>query len=942
MQDQCQKRFLPLTAPLFFCLFLSVYFKESINVNIRSRFKTTVATVLGASMALQPMVSLAALHQMSFLKTDSPTLQTIDMTVNTDFDFDASPPVVVGGTTLDRAYITAALRVTAQSMFTMTEGRHRLGNVFVYRNNRFGNNVDTKFIALTKGRSNAPTSAWGKREGTANNFLVSAENDVESVATLGQVIAHENGHYLYGLYDEYREEGKALDPNDVGGASQIDTPLDTMMHNHRVYTGLSTPADNAPAAITTAQKRAMGASAWETLARDPSLDPLPGKNDGRVAFAAFAGFVPPNAAALTRPVTGWDAAFKVVFVPTPSNVDYYVIGRQVTADQLVGIKNAVIASLRRLTLGASTGVNISTFPGSVIVPTKIFDTEEKRTAAIAAVEALAVDATAGNVGVALEAMLTDVTALYAAKTYAQGDAISVHVFGNSQSAVSTAVRDRIRELRVALNANLLTADGVLPGSSAKRAVAQADLAKSAMRAKVASGGNLTLAQLAHVTGGHFTDARRASALTAGAVKAQRMSDGDDEIELAASHVDSLAANATFDVKTPVLEKTDGRLSFAAYWANEADNAKLRYQLTAPDGTRFVPSNPLVNQAFGVGGLVKYEFDAAANAATFEVAKNYIGRNGVWTSTVVASAAVNSPIEQEISADSSLRAEIEVIGDGTPNPILVVAVATNRAVQGAVATANFYGADGKLKLTKALTDDGKGGDRKPGDGIYSATLGGLLAAGQYDVEVTVTQGPSGAVFSTSGSTIKGVNAAPEPLGGAFVRGANTLLTMAPYLVSEYYVPSLKKYFITGREDEKADLARFPAVYSLTGMSFVAGPGGAPPVGTVPICRYYFSPPLANTHFYGTPPDCAAVATAFAGNASVKNDGIDFAVATPDAAGNCPTSSPVKVYRSFNNRAAQNDGNHRYTVSKARYDQMTAAGYSGEGAVFCAASATDAAQ
>lgn len=246
-------------------------------MNIRPRFKTTMAALLGASIALQPMVSLAALHQMSYLKTDSPTLQTIDMTVNTDFDFDASPSVVVGSTSLDRAYITAALQVTAQSMFTMTEGRHRLGSVFVYRNNRFGNNVDTKFITLTKGRSNAPTSAWGKREGTANNFLVSAENDVESAVTLGQVIAHENGHYVYGLYDEYREEGKAFDPNDLGGASQIDTPLDTMMHNHRVYTGLSTPADNAPAAINTAQKRAMGASAWETLARDPNLDPLPGK-----------------------------------------------------------------------------------------------------------------------------------------------------------------------------------------------------------------------------------------------------------------------------------------------------------------------------------------------------------------------------------------------------------------------------------------------------------------------------------------------------------------------------------------------------------------------------------------------------------------------------------------------------------------------------------------
>ena len=81
---------------------------------------------------------------------------------------------------------------------------------------------------------------------------------------------------------------------------------------------------------------------------------------------------------------------------------------------------------------------------------------------------------------------------------------------------------------------------------------------------------------------------------------------------------------------------------------------------------------------------------------------------------------------------------------------------------------------------------------------------------------------------------------------------------------------------------------------------------------------------------------------AGNQAANNEGIDFAVAVPDTSGNCPAVAPVKVYRSFNNRSAENDGNHRYTVSAARYDQMTAAGYSAEGAVFCAASATDAPQ
>ena len=910
-------------------------------MNNPSRFKSTLAAVLGASIALQPLVSLAAIHQNSFLKTDSAVLQTIDMVANTDFDFDAAPALTVGNSTvLDRAYVTAAFASMAQTTFTMTEGRHRVGTIFVYRNNRFGNNVDTKIVALKKGRSNAHVAGWEKRGQMSTNYLVDAQDNVETAKGLGQTIAHENGHYVYGVYDEYREAGKPIDPADPGAPSQVDTPLNSVMHNQAEFSSFSTPGDITET-TQTAHKRAHGGSAWETLARDSSTDSAATKSDGRTTFPVFLGFLPATPSALTRPVTGWDAAFKVVFVPNPSNVDYYVIARQLSADQMVGVKNAVIASLRKLPLSASTAIAVTAFPGATIIPTTLIDTEAKRETAIAAVDAITVDSAAGDINVPLDAVIADITTFYAAGTYAPGDAVSINVFGNSQNAVATTFRDRARALRVAVNANILTFDGVQPGSSAKRAVALQDLAQSAMRAKI-SGPNLNLAQLAHATGGHFTDAHRAAALTAGAVKALYMSAGDAEVELAAKHVNSLAANGTFEVKTPILEKTDGRMVFSADWGDHSESSKLRYELTAPDGTRYSPSNPTVDQSFGVGGLIKYTYDAKAASAQYEVAKAYIGRNGVWTSTVVANAAVNSPIEQEVSADSALSAEIEVIFDGTPNPILTIFVSDGRAVQGAAATATFYGADGSVKLTKVLTDDGKGGDHKPGDGVYSASLGGLLQAGQYDVVVNVTQGASGAVFSTAGTNKQGVNAAPEPLGGAFARSADTLLTVAPTTVTEYYVPSLKKYFITGREDEKSALAQYPAVYAKTGMSFMAEPGLAPPTGTQPICRFYLSPPLANTHFYGPPADCALVATRFAGDAAAKNEGVDFAVATPDAMGSCPAAAPVKVYRSFNNRSAQNDGNHRYTVSTARYNQMTAAGYSAEGAVFCVASATDATQ
>ena len=907
------------------------------------RFKPVISMLLGASIALQPLAASAALHQLSFVKTESATLQTLDFVSNTDWDYDANPPLQTGGgQTLDRAYISAAFAQMAKSMFTMTEGRHRVGTVYVYPNSRFGNNVDTQVVGRIAGRSNATVSRFGVRGGKSTNYLESSPEN------LGKVISHENGHYVYGLLDEYREVGKAIDPNDPGDPrpSDIDTPLNTIMNDHRSFTSFSTPADNV-SPTNTAQKRFYdGASAWEVLARPASSDsPAQQRFGVRTAYQAFAGYVPADPSALIRPVTGWDAAFKVIFVNDPFDSNVYVISRNLRADQLSAVKNAVAESLRKITLSNKAVANVVTYGGNNGAPQLLFsaliDSEAARNAAVASVQAITVDAFAGSLEVTLRVVLNEISDQYATKRLIPGDGVAVNVFAGGEDSITTSTRDRVRELRVAINANIITNDGIQSGSSAKRAVLPVELAQTAMRAKVTSGA-VSLAQLSHSTGGHFTDAHRAAALSAGAVKAQAAAGGSLDATLSAQMVEKLDVGAKFDLKTPVLAKTDGKVIFTAYWANSSDSSNIRFEVTAPDGTKFTPANPAINQTLGASGQVKYVIDADGASAHFEVASAFAGKNGVWTSTVSTTTAISTSIEQDVVSESALRAEIDVLGDGTPNPVLVVQLAADRAVLNAVATAYIYGADGSLKLTKALLDDGTAGDGQANDGIYSASLGSQLAAGQYDVVVVVTQGANGSVLSTSGSTIKGVNAAPEPLGGAFSRTADTMLTMAPTTVVEYYVPSLKKYFITGRENEKGLLAKYPESYRLTGMSFIAGPGLAPPTGTQPICRFYFAPPLANTHFYGGPGDCTLVGSTFVGNKAVTNEGVDFAVATPDSTGSCPASAPVKVYRSFNNRGALNDGNHRYTVSSARYNQMILSGYSADGAVFCAASATDAAQ
>jgi serine protease AprX len=169
-------------------------------------------------------------------------------------------------------------------------------------------------------------------------------------------------------------------------------------------------------------------------------------------------------------------------------------------------------------------------------------------------------------------------------------------------------------------------------------------------------------------------------------------------------------------------------------------------------------------------------------------------------------------------------------------------------------------------------------------------------------------------------------------------AQTTSTATSVEVVEYFIIPANKYFISGRSLEIAALDGAPTVFRRTGARFTAFAAAGAPAGTESICRFFL--PTAkggpNSHFYGRPADCELIRGTK--NPVFDYEGEDFAVQIP-VAGVCPASAPNVVYRAFNNRAAQNDGNHRYTNTLARYNEMIAKGFVGEGPVFCVATATD---
>lgn len=262
-----------------------------------------IAAAVGLAACATPL--LAAEHQLTKVNYDAArNVNILDVVVSIDWDIDAPPAG------RDKAFLEAIIRQASQSYFTMTEGRHMLGKVYVYKNSQFMTNTDIQYL-VSDGRANAHTAGFT----TGKSYRVQQFAGTGEAADVhGKVVAHEFGHYVLGLNDEYREVGGTS--TNPGSPQDGDTPRDTIMHDHTRFQRLSTPDDYAdPANQKTAQYRNWGGkSAWEviasnTLANDPS------SAQGRLLFESFKSTTTaPSSSALTKPTTGWEKDLQIVYM----------------------------------------------------------------------------------------------------------------------------------------------------------------------------------------------------------------------------------------------------------------------------------------------------------------------------------------------------------------------------------------------------------------------------------------------------------------------------------------------------------------------------------------------------------------------------------------------------------------------------------------------------
>ena len=193
------------------------------------------------------------------------------------------------------------IKAFARAVYQSTNGGHQIGTVTIYRDGASASSTDVLW------RENCPADEGPQADisgfGKAGWQILMCTNwpgssTMDEANASGYTLAHEWGHYTYGLFDEYAQE--QCDAADIAaGTCHRATPRATdtasvpaIMNNQWIAARGTAPSDYSGGASdflehstrnvapyqddstgTNAQKRVYGESAWETLTSDPATDP---------------------------------------------------------------------------------------------------------------------------------------------------------------------------------------------------------------------------------------------------------------------------------------------------------------------------------------------------------------------------------------------------------------------------------------------------------------------------------------------------------------------------------------------------------------------------------------------------------------------------------------------------------------------------------------------
>ncbi|MDM8549354.1 VWA domain-containing protein [Desulfobacterales bacterium HSG2] len=316
----------------------------------------------------------------------------------------------------------------ADAVYEMSNGSEKLGRVKIYTGGAWNDEADIVWVGGDC-RSGAIPSGYGIDGYQIETCDGGDLNDGAIQQYNGYTLGHEWGHYFYGLYDEYVEEGRACGGR-ISSPCQGDTAVEKSIMNNQVYAvydprysvngrplegdldwlNLSTPLNNTG---NTAQHRVYSSSAWETVARRPSEDPPVSQSFASLPRVYHSELVPvapgsgktPSLEVSTQ--AGRDAArSKLTIVWTGSGsggkrdgvtadsgaAHQFLIDRSdnISEDQLNEVKDAVKQQVEEADIGDAIGVVAFCDEADVIYPLTMIQSEADKNGIKSAIDSIAI------------------------------------------------------------------------------------------------------------------------------------------------------------------------------------------------------------------------------------------------------------------------------------------------------------------------------------------------------------------------------------------------------------------------------------------------------------------------------------------------------------------------------------------------------------------------
>jgi hypothetical protein len=656
------------------------------------------------------------------------TQQVLDMTISLHRNWNDLTAAM-------RSDYEQVIRHWANGVFEMTNGGHKLGKIRIFTNGRFSNAADVVWVANTwpSANLNGFTTSPNRRINMSDAFgRYAVPGNASQLMDAGYCLAHETGHYVYSLRDEY-----SILAGDVVVEPSIMNSQWNALNGHSEWLNFST--ENNYSALTN-QGRTWGVSGWELLIQNPINDPAASlANTGgitRLQYPLLNILTPTAANNWTNP-NGTNFTWMRVEIPSAGATD----------------------SLQIIWMGNNIDIDLVLDKSGSMYGQPMADVKTAAKAFVTAINNFATNMQlTPSLGITAFSSTPDNPPTYPLTPLTSANIGQINTLIDGITAGgTTAMYDACLASYAKLTAGA-------PNTSTRLCMLLTDGAENASNERNPANvvtpfrnNNIPIYTFGYGDGASHDNCQALSSGTNGTFYSNLTSAGtivDEWLRIFDRAADlQYAKNESFDASSSLDFSIDPTVSSLIIQTTyQVSNASSYCHFTIRDHNgNVVPSSTeiiVLNNAYPREevALVSISSQAVANASS-----------GNWTCTVQSSGLVSPAIKASVKLNNNVGGTyaLTISDNGRgfytyPAPVILTAsVGKGDAITGLNAAATITTPSGIVNSV-ALNDNGQNGDALANDGIYSIAYNSYTENGQYIFNVHFDNNSATAVYAIEGN------------------------------------------------------------------------------------------------------------------------------------------------------------------------------------------------